>query len=107
MKKSLHLAHYKFNKNDNNDKNNYSFPSETTTHYKSDDDNTESTENLTNTSFDSYDNNYNKVFAFTSTNRPLMKINSDQNKYGNSTPWNLKTQKIDNSNNNRFDNCPS
>ena len=93
MKQSLHLAHYNFNKNDNNDdKNNYSFPSETTTHYKNDDNDTAKTENFTNTSFDSNDENHNKLFAFTTTNnilelRPWTKVKCNPNKYGDSASW--------------------
>ena len=58
LKESLCLARYQLNKNDDDDKkNNHTY----------NDDETERTENITDTSFDSYDDNYSKEFVFTTT----------------------------------------
>ena len=89
MKELLHLAHYKLNNNDDDDdKLNKNSDNDDKNIYTYNDDDTECTENITNASFDSYNDNYNEEFVFTTTKKTLLSIKRDPNKYGNSTPWN-------------------
>ena len=98
LKESLRLARYQFNKNDDDDmKNNKTY----------EDDETERTKIITDTSFDIYDDNYNEEFVFATTKKPLPKIKSDLHKYGVSTPWIKQTRKLDTSDKNIFCDCPS
>ena len=75
--------------------------------YTYDDDATEFTENIYDTSFDSYSDNYNEEFILATTTRPQIKIKSDPNKFGDSKPWNQQPRKLDKSDKNSFGDCPS
>ena len=96
LKESLRLARYQVNNIDGDEKKN-----------TYDDDETERTEIITDTSFDIYDENYNEEFEIATMKKPLPKIKSDPNKYGDSTPWIKQTRKLDTSDKNIFCDCPS
>ena len=95
MKELLALTYYNLNTTDANDKINYTY----------DDDDTEFTKNIYDSSLDSYSDNYNEESILATTTRPQIKIKSNPNKFGDSTPWNQQPQKLDTSNKNSFGDC--